>query len=157
MFVICCVFFFSSRRRHTRCGRDWSSDVCSSDLRVRGMRSYFTRKPVSIVRSYDLQPRSKVRRPPLHQVWRLLHLRSGRGGRSRSRSRDARHMDLAEGQVLRARVRRLQKALPPGTPGGESYRGGEAGEKRPPFSKARAFSRPLTRLWSCCTSAESST
>src|SRR6266498_527438 len=28
-------FFFSSRRRHTRCGRDWSSDVCSSDLHVR--------------------------------------------------------------------------------------------------------------------------
>src|SRR2546429_8765362 len=27
-------FFFSSRRRHTRCSRDWSSDVCSSDLRV---------------------------------------------------------------------------------------------------------------------------
>src|SRR5436305_6779874 len=25
-------FFFSSRRRHTICGRDWSSDVCSSDL-----------------------------------------------------------------------------------------------------------------------------
>src|SRR6266436_8258093 len=30
MFVF---FFFSSRRRHTRCSRDWSSDVCSSDLR----------------------------------------------------------------------------------------------------------------------------
>src|SRR5207245_5006082 len=34
--VVCClslvVFFFSSRRRHTRCYRDWSSDVCSSDL-----------------------------------------------------------------------------------------------------------------------------
>src|SRR3989449_2825357 len=27
-------FFFSSRRRHTRCSRDWSSDVCSSDLFV---------------------------------------------------------------------------------------------------------------------------
>src|SRR2546422_9540372 len=26
------IFFFSSRRRHTRCSRDWSSDVCSSDL-----------------------------------------------------------------------------------------------------------------------------
>src|SRR5256884_4101041 len=26
------MFFFSSRRRHTRCSRDWSSDVCSSDL-----------------------------------------------------------------------------------------------------------------------------
>src|SRR5216684_5002079 len=25
------TFFFSSRRRHTRCSRDWSSDVCSSD------------------------------------------------------------------------------------------------------------------------------
>src|SRR3712207_8659814 len=27
-----CFFFFSSRRRHTRYWRDWSSDVCSSDL-----------------------------------------------------------------------------------------------------------------------------
>src|SRR5437868_14513552 len=27
-------FFFSSRRRHTRSKRDWSSDVCSSDLDV---------------------------------------------------------------------------------------------------------------------------
>src|SRR3712207_7260799 len=27
-----CLFFFSSRRRHTRYWRDWSSDVCSSDL-----------------------------------------------------------------------------------------------------------------------------
>src|SRR5438105_11935540 len=27
-----CFFFFSSRRRHTRSTRDWSSDVCSSDL-----------------------------------------------------------------------------------------------------------------------------
>src|SRR5687768_18108116 len=29
-------FFFSSRRRHTRCSRDWSSDVCSSDLSLDG-------------------------------------------------------------------------------------------------------------------------
>src|SRR6185503_4587851 len=28
-------FFFSGRRRHTSCSRDWSSDVCSSDLLVR--------------------------------------------------------------------------------------------------------------------------
>src|SRR5207249_7641075 len=28
-----CCFFFSSRRRHTRSKRDWSSDVCSSDLK----------------------------------------------------------------------------------------------------------------------------
>src|SRR5207302_2740022 len=40
-YVLCCsllydqdtsFFFFSSRRRHTRFSRDWSSDVCSSDL-----------------------------------------------------------------------------------------------------------------------------
>src|SRR3989454_3682616 len=29
------IFFFSSRRRHTRLQGDWSSDVCSSDLRNR--------------------------------------------------------------------------------------------------------------------------
>src|SRR6266446_5856253 len=28
------IFFFSSRRRHTRLQGDWSSDVCSSDLRA---------------------------------------------------------------------------------------------------------------------------
>src|SRR5205809_3289247 len=36
IFLVCVYFvfffFFSSRRRHTRCSRDWSSDVCSSDL-----------------------------------------------------------------------------------------------------------------------------
>src|SRR6478672_4860248 len=32
------VFFFSSRRRHTRSDRDWSSDVCSSDLGARSAR-----------------------------------------------------------------------------------------------------------------------
>src|SRR5476651_2751547 len=33
MCVSCLIFFFfSSRRRHTRYWRDWSSDVCSSDL-----------------------------------------------------------------------------------------------------------------------------
>src|SRR3712207_8754721 len=33
-----CLFFFQSRRRHTRYWRDWSSDVCSSDLA--GLVSY---------------------------------------------------------------------------------------------------------------------
>src|SRR5690606_39445310 len=31
----CIYFFFASRRRHTRFSRDWSSDVCSSDLVLR--------------------------------------------------------------------------------------------------------------------------
>src|SRR2546422_11736855 len=37
LFTLLFFFFFSSRRRHTRCSRDWSSDVCSSDLWRQGM------------------------------------------------------------------------------------------------------------------------
>src|SRR5690606_40929668 len=36
------LFFFSSRRRHTRFSRDWSSDVCSSDLADNSTCSAFT-------------------------------------------------------------------------------------------------------------------
>src|SRR5256886_12499720 len=43
------IFFFSSRRRHTRFDCDWSSDVCSSDLSTIGNRgveqSLLTRNP----------------------------------------------------------------------------------------------------------------
>src|SRR5690606_1624071 len=38
------LFFFSSRRRHTRFSRDWSSDVCSSDL-LQGAISYEAGRP----------------------------------------------------------------------------------------------------------------
>src|SRR5205809_2774593 len=41
MILFVFFFFFSSRRRHTRCSRDWSSDVCSSDL-VRAWGSPFS-------------------------------------------------------------------------------------------------------------------
>src|SRR5690625_7603957 len=34
LYYLFACFFFSSRRRHTRWPRDWSSDVCSSDLSV---------------------------------------------------------------------------------------------------------------------------
>src|SRR5699024_11371147 len=37
------LFFFSSRRRHTRSKRDWSSDVCSSDLLIAKL-DYFIEK-----------------------------------------------------------------------------------------------------------------
>src|SRR3712207_7580652 len=43
-------FFFSSRRRHTRYWRDWSSDVCSSDLAKGGIY----RSPESFARLYGL-------------------------------------------------------------------------------------------------------
>src|SRR5690625_7143001 len=39
IFILHHYYFFSSRRRHTRWPRDWSSDVCSSDLR-KGTQQY---------------------------------------------------------------------------------------------------------------------
>src|SRR5690606_39694945 len=44
-------FFFSSRRRHTRFSRDWSSDVCSSDL-----------IPPAVVVMITLQPGESLKR-----------------------------------------------------------------------------------------------
>src|SRR5207248_7463942 len=45
------VFFFSSRRRHTRSYGDWSSDVCSSDLfldlDLRGARPFVPGRPAA--------------------------------------------------------------------------------------------------------------
>src|SRR5699024_12028928 len=38
-------FFFSSRRRHTRSKRDWSSDVCSSDLFLKQVAPFFHDAP----------------------------------------------------------------------------------------------------------------
>src|SRR5256885_9622578 len=38
--TIVAVFFFSSRRRHTRLQGDWSSDVCSSDLLVKSLLAH---------------------------------------------------------------------------------------------------------------------
>src|SRR5216683_8323128 len=40
-------FFFSSRRRHTRSDRDWSSDVCSSDLSRGGEPPELRRQPAA--------------------------------------------------------------------------------------------------------------
>ena len=58
------VFFFSSRRRHTRFTSDWSSDVCSSDLIIR--ERFLTEKKISfkgrsdIVTDVDLEVESRV-------------------------------------------------------------------------------------------------
>src|SRR5712691_13033287 len=43
------IFFFSSRRRHTRWNCDWSSDVCSSDLRFTDLALLFLRFMVGAV------------------------------------------------------------------------------------------------------------
>src|SRR2546426_6546206 len=61
---ICFFFFFSSRRRHTRLQGDWSSDVCSSDLRRCWRRPGTARQPspTSGGRSARLQGRARRRR-----------------------------------------------------------------------------------------------
>src|SRR5256885_12521350 len=51
-------FFFSSRRRHTRLQGDWSSDVCSSDLRKLVVSS-----GLHALEMTDRQPRRANRRP----------------------------------------------------------------------------------------------
>src|SRR3712207_9151049 len=81
------VFFFSSRRRHTRYWRDWSSDVCFSDL-----RAYATtrddRADRADCRGEDATDCSRVRlRPcvdrPAGGLWRLEERRVGEECRSR--------------------------------------------------------------------------
>src|SRR5439155_12145204 len=67
-------FFFSSRRRHTRWPRDWSSDVCSSDLPALPAveREVHAGKPDRVVRRVEAGAplRCVVRRtrPPVDEV-----------------------------------------------------------------------------------------
>src|SRR5690606_41545782 len=58
-------FFFSSRRRHTRFSRDWSSDVCSSDLLRRGSRRDRARG-----RRHDRQGAAVLRPPRFRRALR---------------------------------------------------------------------------------------
>src|SRR5690349_22511343 len=61
-------FFFSSRRRHTRSLRDWSSDVCSSDLAIqfkklnKDLWEIDTKNVKSIKVTYSYYARSEERR-----------------------------------------------------------------------------------------------
>src|SRR5687768_4411023 len=69
VFFLFFFFFFSSRRRHTRCSRDWSSDVCSSDLDVLGALPLDVGPLARLRLSGDAGPRyanvAKVEVPPL--------------------------------------------------------------------------------------------
>src|SRR5207249_7842856 len=67
-------FFFSSRRRHTRSKRDWSSDVCSSDLSASPRRRARPRHDARLARR---------RVPRRHDVLRSEERRVGKECRSR--------------------------------------------------------------------------
>src|SRR2546421_7961026 len=76
-------FFFSSRRRHTRSDRDWSSDVCSSDLEGRAML-YADRVTGSMQRALDeMSRRREVQLAYNEQHGRSEERRVGKECRSR--------------------------------------------------------------------------
>src|SRR5207245_6004416 len=50
--------FFASRRRHTRCYRDWSSDVCSSDLLADRLQT-----PIFVMLDLDIGMNHRLCRP----------------------------------------------------------------------------------------------
>src|SRR5262245_65622590 len=88
-FLLFFCFFFSSRRRHTRCLSDWSSDVCSSDLAVLQLRPYqepyipiavaSVQSPagVQLAGKYGASvlslsiPRATVRQTSLQELWAI--------------------------------------------------------------------------------------
>ena len=53
-------FFFSSRRRHTRLVSDWSSDVCSSDLRIRAI--------VNSLKTFSRLDESSLKEADIHEA-----------------------------------------------------------------------------------------
>src|SRR5207249_8863714 len=95
-------FFFSSRRRHTRSKRDWSSDVCSSDLYTSVARG--TRHPPQIIAFRAIRARrdtdALVVLLEIHAGVEVPHLRSeerrvgkecrSRGGRGGEREKSVR-------------------------------------------------------------------
>src|SRR5690606_40278618 len=69
------AFFLSSRRRHTRFSRDWSSDVCSSDLVLKGwieqqkaIRIIDVREPYAFQQAH-LPPSENI---PLREIGRII-------------------------------------------------------------------------------------
>src|SRR5256885_2938375 len=66
------VFFFSSRRRHTRLQGDWSSDVCSSDLCSGDSRATSWGAPEEVARLSPLQASASYL-DHVRQAWDRAH------------------------------------------------------------------------------------
>src|SRR3712207_7578935 len=110
-------FFFSSRRRHTRYWRDWSSDVCSSDLASRGHMtrplvgvnvpaSYAARRVAlrwSTPQSGSVAPASTTR-PPCSRNTVLSHARCGLTRWVRGEDRKSTRPELQSRQYIVCRL-----------------------------------------------------
>src|SRR5256885_15905080 len=81
-----CVFFFSSRRRHTRLQGDWSSDVCSSDLGVNpaGCARHTRLLLVGLLALVACQSTGRERQSPGAPAWLLERARQERELAARS-------------------------------------------------------------------------
>src|SRR2546429_2722166 len=88
--VVIVVFFFSSRRRHTRCSRDWSSDVCSSDL-----------APKELLLDLETDDGQHVSRDGQKELLRSWHLELTRGQYRQPRGESV----AAAGEIGRASCR----------------------------------------------------
>src|ERR1022692_5069041 len=78
---VMCIFFFSSRRRHTRLQGDWSSDVCSSDLFQRNANDKSMNTTLmkngpetkqSVIERYRSEEHTSELQSPCNLVCRLL-------------------------------------------------------------------------------------
>src|SRR6266446_3000173 len=99
-------FFFSSRRRHTRLQGDWSSDVCSSDLRADLARLEIARREVieDVIAEDDGLAEHGVRRVPVLHV-RLYRVHEGvvlRLRRHGGRHRDDEYQEREDGEASTA-------------------------------------------------------
>src|SRR5437660_9806167 len=66
--VVLIFFFFSSRRRHTRWPRDWSSDVCSSDLTVDALANANEVAPESLFTAFARVGRARSCEPSIEFI-----------------------------------------------------------------------------------------
>src|SRR5690606_41061791 len=92
-------FFFSSRRRHTRFSRDWSSDVCSSDL---DEKNFF------ITKKYNLTVEDFVELP---QVYKFIekYVRENKGAIPDYRTVQAEFEEFEYMPEVRSEERRVGK------------------------------------------------
>src|SRR5207249_5707252 len=93
-------FFFSSRRRHTRSKRDWSSDVCSSDLLPKAETIGIT----SVAGRADIGEPRGCRWPGITpQKCAVRHRVAGRHGRQHVNAKELRSEERRVGKECRSR------------------------------------------------------
>src|SRR2546430_8306779 len=102
-FFLVFFFFFSSRRRHTRFDCDWSSDVCSSDLRSTTAlaRRCAARRPVRSDRRLPAPSRPAAGPGSSESAPHVGHGgRGGQCGRERERGGEGKRGDLWGGPII---------------------------------------------------------